>query len=592
MSVYGELKRRNVFRVGIAYVITAWLLLQVIDVVAPMLGVPEWVPKSILLLLGVGFPIALLFAWAFELTPEGLKFERDVDRSQSVTHSTGRKLNFITITVLSVALVLFALDKFVWNAPSVEEDTRRSIAVLPFENMSADPDQLFFSDGISEEILNSLVRIPNISVASRTSSFNYRGADLNMPRIAEELGVFFILEGSVRKAENELRITAQLIDAAADRHLWSETYDRELKDIFEIQSEIANRIVQSIQSELGIQVRAEIAPKTLTENMSAYELYLKGYATFTQRLVPQNVLDSITYLEQAVELDPNFATAWQYLAAAYAVLPFYTLQHEDMVPYLDRSDRAADRALELDPDLSLPHGVKGGNLTVRPPYDVIGGLREYELALEKNPQDTTTQNWRAINLGMAGYFEEALAAAEKCLAVDPQYVNCLSLAGSVELLLTGKVETYNDEILLDRYASAPSPTDVDYFMARGNKIAAMYAAAHIEGLEGSPYALWVRALQRPGEDHSEAWEQYRDWALSAGVDLTQYPEILAAFGIYDQISLANVAGVWFWHPQHAGFRASDEFKKMMKKFGYFDLWKARGFPPLCRPVGNDDFACD
>ena len=169
MSVYGELKRRNVFRVGIAYVITAWLLLQVIDVVAPMLEVPEWVPKSILLLLGVGFPIALLFAWAFELTPEGLKFERDVDRSQSVTHSTGRKLNFITITVLSVALVLFALDKFVWNAPSVEEDTRRSIAVLPFENMSADPDQLFFSDGISEEILNSLVRIPDISVASRTS---------------------------------------------------------------------------------------------------------------------------------------------------------------------------------------------------------------------------------------------------------------------------------------------------------------------------------------------------------------------------------------------------------------------------------------
>ena len=154
MSVYGELKRRNVFRVGIAYAITAWLLLQIMDVVAPMLDIPDWVPKSILLLLGVGFPIALLFAWAFELTPEGLKFERDVDRSQSVTHSTGRKLNFITIAILSVALILFAMDKFVWNAPSVEDDTRRSIAVLPFENMSADPDQLFFSDGISEEILN------------------------------------------------------------------------------------------------------------------------------------------------------------------------------------------------------------------------------------------------------------------------------------------------------------------------------------------------------------------------------------------------------------------------------------------------------
>jgi TolB-like protein len=592
MSVYGELKRRNVFRVGIAYAITAWLLLQVIDVVAPMLGVPEWVPKSILLLLGVGFPIALLFAWAFEMTPEGLKFERDVDRSQSITHSTGRKLNFVTIAILSVALILFALDKFVWNAPSVEEDTRRSIAVLPFENMSADPDQLFFSDGISEEILNSLVRIPDISVASRTSSFNYRGADLNMPRIADELGVFFILEGSVRKADNRLRITAQLIDAAADRHLWSETYDRDLKDIFEIQSEIANGIVQSIQSELGIQVRTEIAPKTLTENMSAYELYLKGYATFTQRLVTQNVVDSITYLEQAVELDPDFAAAWQYLAAAYSVLPFYTLQYGDTETILDRSDRAADRALELDPELSLPHSIKGGNLTARPPYDVIAAMREYDQALEKNPQDTTTQYWRAINLGMAGYFEDALAALEKCLAIDPQYVNCLNLAGNLEFLLTGTVETYADDILLERYAAAPSSTDVDYFMARGNKIAAMYAAAHIEGLEGSPYALWVRALERPEEDHSEAWEQYRDWALSANVDLTYYPEILAAFGIYDQISLANVASAWFWFPRHAGFRASAEFKKIMKTFGHYDLWKARGFPPACRPVGDDDFECD
>jgi len=590
MSVYGELKRRNVFRVGIAYVITAWLLLQVIDVVAPMLGVPEWVPKSILLLLGVGFPIALLFAWAFELTPEGLKFERDVDRSQSVTHSTGRKLNYIIIAVLSIALALFALDKFVWNATSVEEDSRRSIAVLPFENMSADPNQLFFSDGISEEILNSLVRIPDISVASRTSSFNYRGADLNMPRIAEELGVFFILEGSVRKADNELRITAQLIDAAADRHLWSETYDRELKDIFEIQSEIANRIVQSIQSELGVQVRAEIAPKTLTENMSAYELYLKGYATFTQRLVISDVMDSLAYLEQAVELDPNFAVAWQYLAAAYAVVPFYTGRHEDLETFLTRSDRAARRALELDPELSFPHAIIGGNMTARPPYDVIGGIREYDLALEKNPQDTTTLYWRGINLGMAGYFDDAIDMNEKCLEIDPQYANCLLQMRDLEFIL-GRTESVG-ESLEERFAGSLAASDVAYYLDRGNRIAALFVAANIEGLEGSPYALWVKALEQPDADHSAAWAEYRDWAESAGVDLDEYPEILLAFRIYDRISLKNVANYWYWYPRHAHFRASDEFKKMMKKFGYYDLWKARGFPPACRPVGNDDFECD
>ena len=590
MSVYGELKRRNVFRVGIAYAITAWLLLQIIDVVAPMLDVPEWVPKSILLLLGVGFPVALLFAWAFELTPEGLKFERDVDRSQSITHSTGRKLNFATIAILSIALVLFALDKFVWNAPSVEEDTRRSIAVLPFENMSADPDQLFFSDGISEEILNSLVRIPDISVASRTSSFNYRGGDLNMPRIADELGVFFVLEGSVRKADNRLRITAQLIDAVADRHLWSETYDRELKDIFEIQSEIANRIVQSIQSELGIQVRSEIAPKTLTENMSAYELYLKGYTTFTQRAVNQNVQDSVAYLEQAVELDPGFAVAWQYLAAAYSVVPFYTFRHEDLETYLDRSDRAARRALELDPELSFPHAIIGGNMTARPPYDVLGGIQEYDLALEKNPQDTTTLNWLGINLGMAGHFEEARETLQKCLDIDPQYINCLTQLRDIEFLLGDTKQTY--ESLEERYAAEPSAGDVEYFLARGNRIAALFAAAHIEGLEGSPFALWVKALEQPDADHSVAWSEYRDWAESAGVDLDEYPEILLAFRIYDRISLKNVANYWYWYPRYAHFRASSEFKKMMKKFGYYDLWKARGFPPMCRPVGNDDFKCD
>jgi tetratricopeptide (TPR) repeat protein len=411
-----------------------------------------------------------------------------------------------------------------------------------------------------------------------------------MPRIADELGVFFILEGSVRKANNELRITAQLIDAAADRHLWSETYDRELKDIFEIQSEIANRIVQSIQSELGIEVRTEIAPKTLTENMSAYELYLKGYATFTQRALPQDVQDSIAYFEQAVELDPNFAVAWQYLAAAYAVMPYYTLRHEDLETYLTRSDRAAKRALELDPELSFPHAIIGGNMTARPPYDVLGGMREYELALEKNPQDTTTLNWRGINLGMAGYFEEAQETLQKCVDIDPQYVNCLVQLRDVEFYLGGTEQI--DDILEERYISYPTSVDVEYYLARGNRAAALFAAAHIQGLKGSPFASWVRALEQPDADHSSAWAEYRDWAQAAGVNLNEYPEILAAFRIYDRISLKNVASYWYWSPRYAHFRASPEFKKMMKKFGYYELWKARGFPPACQPVGNDDFECD
>lgn len=176
MSFVDELKRRNVFRVGIAYAIAAWLLLQMVDVVVPIIDAPDWVSKAILLLIAVGFPLALLFAWAFELTPEGLKFERDVDRSQSITHTTGRKLNFAMIGIFAVAVALFAIDKFIWSAAPDDRDTvaRRSIAVLPFVNMSGDPEQVFFSYGITEEILNTLVRAEGISVASRTSSFSYR----------------------------------------------------------------------------------------------------------------------------------------------------------------------------------------------------------------------------------------------------------------------------------------------------------------------------------------------------------------------------------------------------------------------------------
>jgi len=254
MSLFQELKRRNVFRVSIAYAIVAWLILQILD----------------------------------------------VDRSQSITPTTGRKLDFMIIGVLVIALVLFSLDKFHWSANSGSpEMQKRSIAVLPFINMSGDPEQLYFSDGISEEILNALVRVEGISVASRTSSFNFRDHEQSIPEIADALGVLFGLEGSVRKSGNQIRITAQLIDAESDRHLWSDTYDRELVNIFVIQSEIANAITNAIHRELGIANDVEVQVKTLTENMNAYDLYLKGSMAFLHRAVQQDLINSMNWLEQA-----------------------------------------------------------------------------------------------------------------------------------------------------------------------------------------------------------------------------------------------------------------------------------------------------
>jgi len=246
MSLFAELKRRNVFKVGAAYVVMAWLLAQVVDVFLDNFGAPEWVIKTVLLLLVAGFPLALFFAWAFELTPEGIKKEKDVDRSQSITRETGRKLDFLIIGILVIALAYFALDKFVLTtgdtAPGSAAVTEtaptdeKSIAVLPFVNMSDDAGNEYFSDGISEEILNALAKVPELQVAGRTSSFAFKGENQDLRKIGEALGVNNILEGSVRKAGDKVRITAQLIRVDNGFHLWSESYDRKLTDVFAIQN--------------------------------------------------------------------------------------------------------------------------------------------------------------------------------------------------------------------------------------------------------------------------------------------------------------------------------------------------------------------
>jgi TolB-like protein len=264
---FEELKRRNVFRVAIAYIVVVWLVLQVADVVLPTFRTPEWVMPAFTFLLALGFPIALIFAWAFELTPEGIRPEKEVDRSESITHVTGRKFDFVIIGVLILAVAFLAYDKFVIEpaheaSPGTADITddevvgtdtpELSVAVLPFVNMSAEPEQEYFSDGISEELLNQLTKIRGLQVAGRTSSFAFKGKNEDLRSIADQLNVAHILEGSVRKAGNRVRITAQLVKASDGYHLWSETYDRELTDIFGIQEETAKAVASALSVTLGV----------------------------------------------------------------------------------------------------------------------------------------------------------------------------------------------------------------------------------------------------------------------------------------------------------------------------------------------------
>lgn len=320
MGFLGELKRRNVVRVGLAYVVIAWLLAQVAEFAFENFGAPEWVLKTFVVVLLLGLPLALFFAWAFELTPEGLRLEKEVDRSTSITPQTGRKLDRVIIVALAVALVYFIWDGRdtpvvdevqPTNAEIVEAPTARSIAVLPFVNMSSDQEQEWFADGLTEELLNSLARMPDLLVAARTSSFAYKGSNESVMAIAEALDVAHVLEGSVRRGKDRLRITAQLIRASDGFHLWSETYDRTPDDVIAIQEDLAIEIAGALEIAMDPEALADMV-SVGTASVPAYEAYLEGLAHDSQanRTGDQTLnLKAKESYERALAIDPKFTSA-------------------------------------------------------------------------------------------------------------------------------------------------------------------------------------------------------------------------------------------------------------------------------------------
>jgi TolB-like protein len=461
MSLFSELKRRNVIRVGIAYIVVAWLVAQVLQLVMESFAAPDWVMKTVLILLAAGIPFALLFAWVFELTPEGLKRETEIDRTQSITPQTGRKLDRVIIAVLVLALGYFAWDKFVHSrehtgeagpnvAASTEEGAsgaaakeaaaQQSIAVLPFVNMSPDQDQEYFSDGISEEILNALAKIPDLHVTSRSSAFAFKGQAIDIPTVARQLGVANVLEGSVRKSGNKVRITAQLIEAAGDRHLWSETYDRELDDIFAIQDEISLAIVAALKGHLALEDHsAALVENRQTSDTEAYEAYLRGHHLILQRSRPS--LDAaVIEFQKAVQIDPEFALAHAELAIAHMLLikdqyGDYTFEEATAlaVPH-------ANRAMELDPGLAESQAAAGFVLwNIGAPPET---LAYFEEALRINPNHSQVLAWMAVASGENGDYDKALEFEEQLLHIDPLYTpNLANLANSYSA--RGRSESVN-----------------------------------------------------------------------------------------------------------------------------------------------------
>jgi len=415
MSLFAELKRRNVFRVGIAYVVLAWITLQVGDTMAPALHLPEWINSALAFFLILGFPLAIFFAWAFEMTPEGLKLEKEVDRDSSITPVTGRKLDRTIIVML-----VLALGYFIWQSQKTPEQDivetlagQGSIAVLPFQNMSSDEEQEYFSDGLTEELLNLLAKIPELKVTSRTSAFFYKGKDVRISDVGRELNVDHVLEGSVRKSGQKIRITAQLIEATTDAHLWSETWDRDLDDIFVIQDEIAKAVVD----ELRVQLLGDL-PHMPTTDGETYSLFLQARHTINQRTY-ESLARGEELVKQAIDIDPGYAPAWVLKAFIHSQQGDVGARLPAEVVPLARA--AVDRALELDPDNGAAYALSG-DLMVSYERNYAGARSAIERALELAPKDIDTLYQASVYYAFIGDYDESLRLALLTHELDPLHM--------------------------------------------------------------------------------------------------------------------------------------------------------------------------
>jgi len=609
MSFFAELKRRNVIRVGIAYVIVAWLILQFADVVLNNIEAPHWVFQVIMLVLGIGLPLALFFAWAFEMTPEGIKKEKDIERSESITNVTGQKLNYTIISLLVMALGYFIWQSEKGSEPFSQEstvqapepgsekraltpfDAEPSIAVLPFVNMSADPEQEYFSDGISEEILNVLVRVKGLKVASRTSSFTYKGENLDIPEIARELKVANIVEGSVRKSGNRVRITAQLINTSDDRHLWSDTYDRELTDIFAIQDEIANAIVDALKNELNIGLDA-VKVESATDNLDAYDLYLKARGMFIAR---QNLDVANQLFAQATQLDPGFALAWEGLAASQWVSTDWLVG--DGIDHEQLATSAAQKALALNADLSMPYAVIGMILAQQQPHDFLAVRENLDMALANDPKNTTAWLWSGIFYKNLGYADKAIIDMQHCLDIDPGYLNCKQHQAHA-YLNSGDTEhamALFTETIEANFHSQDGPF-IPLAVSSGNRLLALYMANQWTGDRYAPVIDWIEALENPDADHSAQLHRFERWAKENGEDINLYVGPLLAFKAYDYFvkpnSMKTSETAEIWGPYWTKFRQTTSFKQFVRNNDLLPYWRKAGFPKQCRPLGEDDFECD
>jgi TolB-like protein len=602
---FAELKRRHMFRVAAAYVVVAWLILQVVNNIAPGLNLPNWVLTLVIVLLAGGFPIALIFAWIHQLSP--------ADASAPSTTATRLDYTLIGALVLVIALVSYQqlapssgtttpqakqADVSSLTAPS---PTGISIAVLPLANLSGDASQEFFSDGMTDEITTALTKIPNLRVVGRTSAFQFKGQNRNVQAISQGLQARYVIDGSVRRVGDRVRVTAQLIQADTGVNLWADNYDRELTDVFAIQEEIALAIASALRVPLGLRQGESLIPSRAT-NLDSYQDYLRAKALVRSRGRPEPggpLTEATQLLEQVIARDPQYAPAWVLLGQAYALIPVLSpVSFNGSTDELRRAveasfpkaEAAAERAIRLDPNSADGYAALAYVRYFHGRF--VEGEDLSKQALSLDPTNPEALNVYSVLLLTAGRMREALPLRQRLRALEP-FVPIWNALTVHALWLNGQTEAA--------------------FAILETLPPGVWGVHHIYASEGRyREAADVLSKMPPGLYQ----DQIRDTAvrlLRTAPARAPSPQTLPRLGelsfVFLYVGAADRAleslesdvsaglftstyNPWIWHRSAAALRKTDRFKAYIRKAGLLDYWRARGWPDLCRPAGADDFVCD
>jgi TolB-like protein/Tfp pilus assembly protein PilF len=604
MAFFAELKRRRVGKVAIAYGTIAWLVTEASSVVLPALRLPEWTVTFVVVFLLVGFPIAMVLAWVFDVGPQGIERTEPVAGEPASARVKLRLAYSAVVLLLMAALGYLLYERGFGRAHAGEP--HNSIAVLPFTNLSGDPARDFFSDGMSEELLNLLARVPGLQVASRTSSFAYKGRNVDIREVGRELGVETVLEGSVRQAGAQVRITAQLIDAETGFHLWSETYERRMEDIFQVQDEIAAAIVAKLRIELAPQEQAlAVRDKAPTQNMQAYEFYLQGREAWKKR-GEDNLRRAIDLYQRALGLDPGFARAYAALASAYVVLPGYTPDEGDEAQLMPLAETAARRALSIDPKIGEAHAVLAQMNAQR--GDLLDAESGFFFAISLEPNEATPHHWYSLLLSGVGRVDQALEQARRAQELDPSSaVIALNLANMH--LMKGENDAalgYAKRAQQLGLAKGIHGVEAEIAIRRGQWDAARRLIVQQEELPDAirPQAVrFVDALADPAiRPQVVAEMRSLDPKVVPQVELIHPYIQLGQVDLAYQILFAELdrdPKAWLkkwdlsmaWRPEGAAFRDDKRFGQLAERMGLVDYWKQYGYPDGCRASDGGSLVC-